>query len=52
MIGDKRKYLSCLITLKCKVDEETGMPTNELEEKAVKWCDDNAPGMFRFFNFR
>ena len=44
VIGDKRKYLSCLITLKCKVDEKSGIPTNELEEKAVKWCDANAPG--------
>jgi long-chain-fatty-acid--CoA ligase ACSBG len=44
VIGDTRKYLSCLITLKCKVDQESGLPTNELEEKAVKWCNSVAPG--------
>ena len=44
VIGDTRKYLSCLITLKCKVDQESGLATNELEEKAVKWCNSVAPG--------
>merc|ERR1712008_70000 len=35
VVGDTRKYLSCLITLKCKIDQESGLATNELEEKAV-----------------
>jgi long-chain-fatty-acid--CoA ligase ACSBG len=30
LIGDKRKFLTCLITLKCVVDPDTGAPTDEL----------------------
>ena len=37
VVGDKQKYLTCLITLKCKVDEN-GIPTNFLDETALKWC--------------
>ena len=35
VIGDKRKFLSCLITLKCEVDKE-GEPTNKLSMLTLK----------------
>ena len=37
VVGDKRKYLTCLITLKCKMDKY-GVPTNCLEDGVTKWC--------------
>jgi len=37
VVGDKKKYLTCLITLKCKMDEN-GVPTNCLEDGVTKWC--------------
>ena len=30
VIGDKRKYLTMLISLKCEVDVETNIPTDQL----------------------
>lgn len=38
VIGDKRKYLSCLVTLKVDVDADTGEPSDNLTELAVKFC--------------
>ena len=37
VIGDKRKYLTCLITLKCELDKD-GVPTQVLEDSAINWC--------------
>ena len=37
VVGDQKKYLTCLITLKCKIDQN-GMPTNFLDEAAINWC--------------
>ena len=37
VVGDQRKYLTCLITLKCQVDE-FGNPKNVLDEEAVAYC--------------
>ena len=37
VVGDKKKYLTCLITLKCKLDQN-GVPTNFLEDGVTKWC--------------
>jgi len=41
MIGDRRKYCSCLVSLKTKVDVETELPTNQLEGPAL----DVSPGV-------
>uniref|UniRef100_A0AAQ6AGX4 Long-chain-fatty-acid--CoA ligase ACSBG1 n=1 Tax=Amphiprion ocellaris TaxID=80972 RepID=A0AAQ6AGX4_AMPOC len=38
LIGDKRKFLSMLLTLKCCVDTETMEPTEELSVEAVDFC--------------
>ena len=35
-VGDHRKYLSCLVTLKCTVDPSTGMLTNNLDPSAIQ----------------
>ena len=38
VIGDKRKFLSVLLTLQVEVDSETGMPTNKLTGHALETC--------------
>ncbi|KAG5847262.1 hypothetical protein ANANG_G00124130 [Anguilla anguilla] len=38
LIGDKRKFLSMLLTVKCKMNLETGEPTDELTDEAVELC--------------
>nr|XP_046249054.1 long-chain-fatty-acid--CoA ligase ACSBG1 [Scatophagus argus] len=38
LIGDKRKFLSMLLTLKCCSDTETMEPTEELSKEAVEFC--------------
>ncbi|XP_021368675.1 long-chain-fatty-acid--CoA ligase ACSBG2-like isoform X2 [Mizuhopecten yessoensis] len=38
LIGDKRKFLSMLITLKVLVDPDTGEPTDDLTREAKSWC--------------
>ncbi|KAJ1212718.1 hypothetical protein NDU88_000368 [Pleurodeles waltl] len=38
LIGDKMKFLSMLLTLKCKVDADTGDPKDELTPEAVEFC--------------
>ena len=39
VIGDKRKFLSCLITLKCKIGED-GEPDEELEPHVIETLND------------
>ncbi|XP_019118164.2 long-chain-fatty-acid--CoA ligase ACSBG1 [Larimichthys crocea] len=39
LIGDKRKFLSMLLTLKCCSDTETMAPTEELSMEAVEFCE-------------
>ncbi|KAM3876318.1 long-chain-fatty-acid--CoA ligase ACSBG2 [Diretmus argenteus] len=38
LIGDKRKFLSMLLTIKCQVNVETGAPEDELTAEAVDLC--------------
>ncbi|KAM9183430.1 long-chain-fatty-acid--CoA ligase ACSBG1 isoform 2-T2 [Dugong dugon] len=38
LIGDQRKFLSMLLTLKCTLDPDTSDPTNNLTEQAVEFC--------------
>ncbi|XP_017307775.1 long-chain-fatty-acid--CoA ligase ACSBG2 isoform X2 [Ictalurus punctatus] len=37
LVGDKKKFLSMILTLKCKVDDN-GDPTDELTPMAVEFC--------------
>lgn len=38
LIGDQRKFLSMLLTLKCTLDPDTCDPTDTLTEQAVEFC--------------
>ncbi|XP_035996841.1 long-chain-fatty-acid--CoA ligase ACSBG2 isoform X1 [Fundulus heteroclitus] len=38
LIGDKRKFLSMLLTIKCQVNAETGDPEDELTPEAAELC--------------
>nr|KAF6408820.1 acyl-CoA synthetase bubblegum family member 1 [Rousettus aegyptiacus] len=38
LIGDQRKFLSMLLTLKCILDPDTFEPTDHLTEQAVEFC--------------
>ncbi|XP_053091882.1 long-chain-fatty-acid--CoA ligase ACSBG2 isoform X1 [Pangasianodon hypophthalmus] len=38
LIGDKRKFLSMLLTIKCQLNGDTGAPEDELTPEAVDWC--------------
>ncbi|XP_058245610.1 long-chain-fatty-acid--CoA ligase ACSBG2 isoform X2 [Hemibagrus wyckioides] len=38
LIGDKRKFLSMLLTIQCQLNNETGAPEDELTPEAVEWC--------------
>lgn len=38
VIGDKRKFLSCLLTLKVVVDVETAEPSDNLTDVALDYC--------------
>ncbi|XP_070788026.1 long-chain-fatty-acid--CoA ligase ACSBG2 [Pituophis catenifer annectens] len=38
LVGDKAKYLVMLMTLKCKVNLETGISEDELTPEAVEFC--------------
>nr|XP_033792837.1 long-chain-fatty-acid--CoA ligase ACSBG2-like isoform X3 [Geotrypetes seraphini] len=40
VIGDERKFLSLLITLKCNIDRKTGEPQDELNLEAVQFCQE------------
>jgi len=37
VVGDGRKYLTCLITLKVTADPETLAPTKQLDSRAIGW---------------
>ncbi|KAJ1212726.1 hypothetical protein NDU88_000375 [Pleurodeles waltl] len=38
LVGDKRKFLSVLITLKCTTDQDTLMPGDDLTPDAIQFC--------------
>ncbi|XP_070619673.1 long-chain-fatty-acid--CoA ligase ACSBG1 [Erythrolamprus reginae] len=38
LIGDRRKFLSMLLTLKCSVDPDTSEPTDRLTQEARDFC--------------
>ncbi|XP_006126863.1 long-chain-fatty-acid--CoA ligase ACSBG2 isoform X1 [Pelodiscus sinensis] len=38
LIGDKAKFLSMLLTLKCNVDGETGEPEDDLTPDVIAYC--------------
>ncbi|XP_027696348.1 long-chain-fatty-acid--CoA ligase ACSBG1 isoform X5 [Vombatus ursinus] len=38
LIGDQRKFLSMLLTLKCTLDPETSDPTDYLTDEALEFC--------------
>lgn len=38
LIGDKKKFLSVLLTLRTTVDMETMLPTEKLNPTAIAWC--------------
>ncbi|XP_069482870.1 long-chain-fatty-acid--CoA ligase ACSBG2-like isoform X2 [Ambystoma mexicanum] len=38
LIGDKMKFLSMLLTLKCTTDADTGEPQDELTPEALQFC--------------
>lgn len=38
LIGDKRKFLSMLLTIKCQVNADSGDPEDELTPEAVEFC--------------
>ena len=44
VIGDGRKYLTCLIALKCQTDK-SGKPTSTLDTEAISFCQKTCPGV-------
>jgi len=37
VVGDRQRFLSCLLTLKTEVDQETASPTNKLSPATLSW---------------
>ncbi|XP_078527296.1 long-chain-fatty-acid--CoA ligase ACSBG2 isoform X2 [Lissotriton helveticus] len=38
LIGDKKKFLSMLVTLKCNIDGDTGEPEDDLTPESIEFC--------------
>ncbi|NWH70827.1 ACBG2 ligase, partial [Piaya cayana] len=38
LVGDRAKFLAMLLTLKCKVNAESGEPEDELTPEVIKYC--------------
>ncbi|XP_051888967.1 long-chain-fatty-acid--CoA ligase ACSBG2-like [Pristis pectinata] len=51
LIGDKRKFLSMLLTLKCNVDNETGAPLDELAPATIDFCRKHGCAVTRMSEF-
>ena len=39
LIGDRRKFLTCLLTMKTEVDPDTQEPLDTLSKPALEWCE-------------
>ncbi len=39
LVGDKRKFLTVLVSLKTAMEKESGAPRDELSSETVKWLD-------------
>ncbi len=50
VIGDGKKYLTCLLTLKVTVDPATAQPTDNLEETVIEWCQEQGVGGLKTMN--
>ncbi|TMW42251.1 hypothetical protein DOY81_012668 [Sarcophaga bullata] len=37
LIGEQRKYLTVLVTIKTEMDKETGAPLDELSHESLMW---------------
>ncbi len=44
VVGDRRKFLSCLLTLRVEVDPATQHPTDRLDPAAREWAQKVAGG--------
>ena len=40
LVGDNKKYVSCIFTLQVAADPQTMLPTEILDPGAVSWCKD------------
>jgi len=45
VVGDGKKFLTCLITLKVTADPETLAPTNQLDSRALTWLQSLGGGV-------
>ncbi len=39
VVGDRRKFLTCLLTLRVQVDADTQQPTDLLDPRVVAWAE-------------
>lgn len=39
LVGDKKKFLTMLVSLKTEMDPDTGAPKDELQTETIKWID-------------
>ncbi|XP_032887355.1 long-chain-fatty-acid--CoA ligase ACSBG2-like [Amblyraja radiata] len=51
LIGDKRKFLSILLTLKCNMDNETGEPLDDLAPPTIDFCRKNGCSVTHLSDF-
>ncbi|ESO92518.1 hypothetical protein LOTGIDRAFT_232989 [Lottia gigantea] len=43
LIGDKCKFLSMFLTVKCQIDPETQESLEPLDKQAIEWCESIGP---------